>query len=57
MKIALGHARRKFSGIPSPDGGNITLDGAALVIEGQAEYKSVVDEAINSGEPMGLQMW
>ena len=54
MKMALGSARRKFSGIPSPDGGTITLDGESLYREGQEEYKEVVELAVNHGEPMGI---
>ena len=57
MKMALGQARRKFSGIPSPDGGTITFDGEQLVKEGQEEYKEVVEFAINQGEPLGVFLW
>lgn len=57
MKMALGNARRKFSGIPAPDGGTITFDGEQLVKEGQEEYKEVVDTAINQGEPLGPTLW
>jgi hypothetical protein len=57
MKMALGNARRKFSGIPAPDGGTITFDGEQLVKEGQEEYKEVIDTAINQGEPLGPTLW
>ena len=57
MKMALGSARRKFSGIPSPDGGTITFDGESLYKEGSEEYKEIVELAINHGEPMGVYLW
>jgi hypothetical protein len=57
MKEALGHARRKFSGIPGPDGGSIQTDGQALVTEGQAEYKEIVQFALTLGEPLPIIVW
>lgn len=56
-KIAVGHARRKLGGIPSPDGGQINLDGDSLVSEGKEEYKALVEEAINLGEPLGPYLY
>lgn len=53
MKIALGHARRKFGGIPGPDGSTITFDGDALVSEGREEYEKAQADAILLGEPLG----
>lgn len=53
MKIALGHARRKMSNIPMPDGGSLNLDGDALVSEGREEYKEAVEFAISIGEVLG----
>lgn len=57
MKMALGNARRKFGGIPGPDGGNITFDGETMSKEGQDEYEKIVEFAINHGEPMGVYTW
>lgn len=57
MKIALGHARRKFSAIPSPDGGTLNFDGDALVSEGREEYANAVNDAILLGEPLGIFLW
>jgi hypothetical protein len=57
MKEALGHARRKFGAIPSPDGGTITFDGEALVQEGKEEYEKACADAILLGEPMGPYLW
>lgn len=57
MKIALGHSRRKLSGIPGPDGGAITLDGSELVTEGREEYEKAVEFAISVGEPLGFYVW
>jgi hypothetical protein len=57
MKMALGSARRKFSGIPAPDGGTITFDGESLYKEGSEEYKEVVEFAVNQGEPLGMYLW
>lgn len=57
MKIALGSARRKFGGIPSPDGSNIQFDGESLVREGTEEYEKIVEFAINQSEPLGPFLW
>lgn len=57
MKIALGNARRKFGGIPSPDGSTITFDGEALVREGIEEYDKIVEFAVNQGEPLSVFLW
>jgi hypothetical protein len=54
MKIHVGAARRKYSGIPGPDGGAITLDGGDLVTEGREEYDKAVEFAISVGEPLGF---
>jgi len=53
MKEALGHARRKFGGIPGPDGSTITFDGDALVTEGREEYEKAQQDAILLSEPLG----
>lgn len=56
-KIALGHARRKLSGIPGPEGGSITFDGESLVTEGREEYEKIIEFAISVGEPVGIYLW
>lgn len=53
-KTALGMARRKIAGIPTPDGSAIQYDGEALVNEGEARKKEIVQEAIHLGEPLGI---
>lgn len=53
-KIALGMARRKIAGMPTPDGAAITFDGEALVNEGETKKKELIDLAINLGEPLGI---
>jgi len=57
MKIALGHSRRKFGGIPGPDGSTINFDGSDLVNEGREEYAKAVEDAILLGEPLGPFVW
>lgn len=57
MKIALGHSRRKLSGIPGPDGGSISLDGGDLVTEGRDEYDKIVEFALSVGEPLPVIVW
>ena len=54
VKIHVGHARRRFSGIPGPDGASITTDGSDLVTEGREEYDKAVEFAISVGEPLGF---
>jgi hypothetical protein len=55
-KIALGNARRKLSGIPTPDGGSLSLDGGELVSSGEKEREDILKKAINLGEPMPIVM-
>ncbi len=55
--IAVGMARRKIQGMPTPDGGTITYDGAELVQEGQKAKEEIVDRAIKMGEPLGVYLW
>jgi hypothetical protein len=52
-KIILGNIRSKFNGLPSPDGGSITLNGDALRTEGQEEKKQALEDAVLLGEPLG----
>ncbi len=56
-RIMLGSARRKISGMPTPDGGSITYDGSDLIQEGEAAKEKILEQAINLGEPMGFWMW
>lgn len=56
MKIALGHARRKFKGIPGPEG-SVDFDGEALVSEGREEYAEAEKFAISIGEPLPPILW
>lgn len=43
-KIALGHVRRKFNSVPGPQGGDINLDGAELVTEGNDATQRLEEE-------------
>ncbi len=50
--IMLGNARAKFSNIPSPDGGALSLDGADLRQKGFELKEKMIQEAINlSSDP------
>lgn len=56
-RIAVGMARRKVSGMPSPDGGSISYDGSDLVQEGEKAKEEILDRAIKLGEPDGIWAW
>ena len=56
-KISVGSARRKIAGIPTPDGGSITYDGAELVQEGEKMKDEIIEKAISLGEPLPIHMW
>ncbi len=56
-KIMVGHARRKITGIPMPDGSTLTMDGEAMVAEGQELKDKLLEKAINLGEPVGIHAW
>ncbi len=56
-RIMLGNARRKISGMPTPDGGSISYDGADLIQEGEAAKEKILEQACNLGEPLGFWMW
>lgn len=56
-KEALGHARRKVAGMPTPDGGTLTYDGDQLVQEGKEEYRQAEQDAILHGEPLGIFLY
>jgi hypothetical protein len=51
-KMMIGEARRKFSALPAPDGGQLTLNGADLVKEGKEEKEQALKDAILLGEPI-----
>jgi hypothetical protein len=57
VMIAVGMARRKIQGLPTPDGGSVTYDGAELVQEGQKAKEEIIDKAIKLGEPLGVYLW
>ena len=52
--IMLGNARSKFSGIPSPDGGSLSMNGDALVSRGEKMRDEIVDQANLLAEPLGI---
>lgn len=56
-KCALGMARRKVAGMPTPDGGSINYDGSDLVQEGTQMKQEIIEKAIKLGEPMGVWLW
>lgn len=56
-KIMLGMSRRKISGMPTPDGGSLALDGSDLVQEGEAAREKIIEMALNLGEPLMIHMW
>lgn len=52
-KIIVGHARKKYGGLPSPDGGTINMDGAELVTSGEEAIKNeLIEFAKKNGEPL-----
>jgi len=53
-RIALGMARRKIQGVPTPDGGTLTYDGEALVKEGEELKDKILEQAMLQGEPLGI---
>ncbi len=56
-KIALGMARRKITGMPTPDGGGINYDGSDLVQEGTQEKEKVLEMALKLSDPLMIHMW
>jgi len=56
-RIAVGMARRKIAGMPTPDGGSINYDGSDLVQEGEKQREEIEQRAINLGEPLGMWQW
>jgi len=57
VKCAMGMARRKVTGMPTPDGGSINYDGAELITEGTAMKEAIIEKAIKLGEPLGVHTW
>jgi hypothetical protein len=53
-KTVVGMARRKVTGMPTPDGGNISMDGGDLVQEGIKMKEEIIENAIKLGEPLGV---
>lgn len=53
-KIVLGNARSKFTNIPDPAGGSLTMNGAELKKEGEEEKKEIVDRANRLAEPLPI---
>jgi hypothetical protein len=56
-RITVGNSRRKIAGMPTPDGGSITYDGADLVQEGEKAKDEIIERALNLGEPTPFFMW
>lgn len=56
-RIALGSARRKINGLPTPDGGSINYDGSDLVGEGEKMKEEIIEKANQLGEPIGIWMY
>lgn len=56
-KIAVGSARRKINGLPTPDGGTINYDGGDLISEGEKIKEDIFNKAIQLGEPIGPHQW
>jgi len=56
-KIIVGHSRRKYGGLPSPDGGSINMDGAELVTSGEEAIKTeLIEFAKKNGEPLNIYL-
>jgi hypothetical protein len=53
-KIVVGMARRKISGMPTPDGSSISYDGGDLVQEGTKTKEEILETAIKLGEPLSV---
>lgn len=51
--IVLSMARSKFSGIPSPDGGSLTMNGDALFQRGNEMRDKIIDMANGLADPLG----
>jgi hypothetical protein len=57
VKCAVGMARRKVTGMPTPDGASINYDGADLVQEGMQMKEEIIEKAIKLGEPLPIHLW
>lgn len=51
--IMLAMARGKFSGIPSPDGGSLTLNADTLLTRGSEMKDKAIDQANGLADPLG----
>jgi hypothetical protein len=56
-KIMLGNIRSKFSSLPTPDGGSLTMNGNELRTEGNEEKKQCILDAISYGKPLPIILW
>lgn len=56
-KCIVGAARGKFSGIPAPDGGQMSLNGDALVQAGAEAKEKIVEKANLLAEPLSIYRW
>jgi hypothetical protein len=56
-KIAVGSARRKINGMPTPDGGSISYDGGDLISEGEKMKEEIIKRAYELGEPLMVHTW
>jgi len=57
MLMAVGRARRKIQGLPTPDGGTVNYDGHELVQEGIKMKEEIIDKALKLGEPLQVHIW
>lgn len=51
-KLALGAARAKYSGLPGPQGGDITLDGERLITEAREDQERLLERLNEYMEPI-----
>ena len=52
--IMVANSRSKFSSIPSPDGGSITMNGDTLFQRGNEMKDKIIKEAIDLSEPLPI---
>ncbi len=51
--IAIGMARSKFSGLPGPDGGSISMNGTDMITRGNEMRDKIIDQANGLADPLG----
>lgn len=56
-KSVLGAARRKLTGLPTPDGGSMQYDGETLAQEGEKMKEDIIKKALSLGEPDRVFVW